>query len=94
MRQHGAIDPLRPQHIDVVLLGELLRGERLGRAEHHMAGIVDEDIDAAALGDDLLDGSVGRSLGLDVELDRADVGAGERGEFGGVLGVSAGGIAD
>jgi hypothetical protein len=43
-----------------------------------VAGIVDEDIDAAALGDDLLDGSVGRSLGLDVELDRADVGAGER----------------
>jgi len=36
-----------------------------------VAGVVDEDIDAAALGDDLLDGSVGRSLGLDVELDRA-----------------------
>jgi hypothetical protein len=26
VRQHGAIDPLRPQHINVVLLGELLRG--------------------------------------------------------------------
>ena len=37
--------------------------------------------------------SVGRSLGLDVEFDRADVGAGERGEFGGVLGVAADDIA-
>ena len=93
MRQHGAIDPLRPQNIDVVLLGELLRGESLGRAEHHVTGIVNEYIDAGALGDDLFDGGVGRSLGLDVELDRADVGAGERGKFGGVLRVAAGDIA-
>jgi len=40
-----------------------------------VTGIVDEDIDPAAVGNDLLDRSVSGLVRLDVELDRADVGA-------------------
>jgi hypothetical protein len=47
VRQRGAIDPLRTQYVDVVLLDELIRGESFGRAEHHVSGIVDDDIKAA-----------------------------------------------
>ena len=46
VRQGGAVDPLRAEHVDVVLLGELLGREGLGRAEHHVAGVVDDDVDA------------------------------------------------
>jgi hypothetical protein len=45
------------------LLGVLLGGEGLGRAEHHMARVVYDDVDAAAFGDDFVDGRVGRTLG-------------------------------
>jgi hypothetical protein len=40
-----------------------------------MPGIMDHDVDLAALGDDLLDGGVGRELGQHVEFDRTQVDA-------------------
>ncbi len=52
-----AIDAVGAEHVDVILLGELLGRECLGRAEHHVSGIVD-DVDPTALGDDLIDGGI------------------------------------
>jgi hypothetical protein len=57
------------------LLAVLLGGEGLGRAEHHMARVVYDDVDAAAFSDNLFDGRVGRGLGLHIELDGAEVDA-------------------
>lgn len=65
------MDALRAEHVDVVLRHELLGQERLGRAKHHVTRIVDQHVDFAALGHDLLDPHIDRRLGLKVELDRA-----------------------
>ena len=67
-----------------------------GRAEHHVPGIVDDHVDAAALGDDLLDRGVGRWLRLHVELDGAQIDAVAcrgRGHLGGIRRVAAGDVA-
>jgi hypothetical protein len=40
-----------------------------------VTGVVDQHVDLAAIGDDLLDRRVDRRLGLDIELDRAKVDA-------------------
>src|SRR5712671_1686583 len=96
VRQDGPVDALRAEHVDVVLLRELLGQERLGRAEHHVTRIVDQHVDLAALGHDLLDRHIDRRLGLNVELDRAQVDAialRGLGHLGRVLGVAASDIA-
>ena len=96
MRQGGPVDPLGRQHVDVVELGELLGREGLGRPEGHVAGIVDDDVDAAVPGHDLGDGAVDRRLGADVELDGAQVDAFLGGiglHVGDLRRVAAGGLA-
>lgn len=49
-RQDRAVDALGAEHVHVTLLGELLGREGLDRAEHHVTGVVDDDIDLAAFG--------------------------------------------
>jgi hypothetical protein len=73
MRQHGTIDALGAQHVDVIEFGILFRRKSFGRTEHHVAGIVDQHIDPPLFGDHLLDGSVDRVLGLHVEFECAQV---------------------
>ena len=80
LRQRGAVDPLRAQHVDVVELGKLFRSERLGRAERHVAGVMNDHVQPAALGNDLRDACLARCLGRDIQLDRAQIHA----VFGGV----------
>ena len=75
VRQRGAVEALRAEHVDVVELGQLLRGERLGRTGDHVARVVHDYVEAALLGEDGGDGRVGRLLRRDVELDGAQVDA-------------------
>jgi hypothetical protein len=75
VRQDGPVDALRAEHVDVVLHRELLGQERLGWPKHHVTRIVDQHVDLAALGHDFLDRRIDRRLGLNVELDRAQVDA-------------------
>ncbi len=75
VRQGGAIDPLGAEHVDVIELGELLRREGLGGAEHHVAGIMHDDVDAAVRGEDRGNAGVDRLLRADVELDGAKIDA-------------------
>ncbi len=35
------------EHVDIVLLGELLRRERFRRAEHHVTGVMNQHVNAA-----------------------------------------------
>ena len=96
MRQHRTVDALRAEHVDVILLGELLWCEGFRRAKHHVAGVMDHHVDPAAFRDDLLGGGVGRLFRLHVEFDRAQIDAlvsGNRGHLGGILGVAAGDVA-
>jgi hypothetical protein len=89
------VHALSAEHVDVVLLRKLLWLERFGGTEHHVTSVVDQHVDLAAIGDDLLDRRVNRRLGLDIELDRANVEAVPLrgfGHFGRVLGVAAGDI--
>jgi hypothetical protein len=58
MRQHGAIDALRAQYVDVIELSKLFRREGFRRSEHHVAGIMDQHIDPPLLGDHFPDRSV------------------------------------
>ena len=51
----------------------LIRGEGFGRAEHHVAGIVDDDIEAAGVIQDVRDAGLGRAVGLDIQFDSAQV---------------------
>jgi hypothetical protein len=70
VRQRGTVDPLCGKHIRVVHVGDLLGGERLGGAENHVAGVVDQHVDPARLGQHRVDGLIdGRLIG-DVHLDR------------------------
>ncbi len=96
MRQHRAVDALRAENVHVVLLGKLLGRERLGRAKHHVSGVMDHHIDAAAFRDDLIGGGVGGWFRLYVEFDRAQIDAvacGGRGHLGCILRVAAGDVA-
>jgi hypothetical protein len=49
VRQGGAVDALRAEHVDVVLPDELVRREGLRRAEHHVPGVVDDGVQAPGL---------------------------------------------
>jgi hypothetical protein len=73
VRQCRAIDPLRAQHVDVVLLDELIRGEGFGRAKHHVPGIMDDDIEAAGVLQDMRNARLGRAVRLDIQFDGAEV---------------------
>ena len=55
LRQRYAVYPLGAEHVDVVEFGQLLRRERFRRSEHHMPGIVHENIEPALFGDNLAD---------------------------------------
>src|SRR5690606_4632190 len=57
----------------VVQLRELLGRERLGRTDHHVAGVVDHHVDAAVLGLDGGDRPLDGLLGAHVELHRPQV---------------------
>jgi hypothetical protein len=73
VRQDRPVDPLGRQHVRVVDGRDLLDGERLGGAEHHVSGVVDDDVDAARFGQDCRDRGVDRALIADVHLDRAQL---------------------
>jgi hypothetical protein len=73
VRQHRAVEPLGREDVDVVDGRELLDRERLGRPEHHVPRVVDDDVDPAGRGEDRGDGGVDRVLRGDVQLDRAEV---------------------
>jgi hypothetical protein len=70
VRQRCAVHPLGAEDVDVVHVREFLRCERLGRAEDHGSGVVDDNVQAARVLDDMADGGVRRFLRADVELDR------------------------
>jgi len=53
--QRHAVYPLGAEHVDVVEFSQLLRRERFRRSEHHVPGIVHEDIEPALFGDNLAD---------------------------------------
>ena len=90
MRQRRPVDPLGAQNVDVILLHELIRGEGFGRAEHHMPGVVDDDVQTVRIGEDRGDAGLRGSVGLNVELDGAKIRllfgrpAGESSDLGGV----------
>jgi len=93
----GAVHPLRAEHVRVVDVGELLRGERLRGAEDHVAGVVHDHVEACTLADDLRDRGVGRLLRADVEFDGPQVVRALPGELlepGVGVGVAAGGLPD
>lgn len=73
VRQRRPVDALGAQYIDIVKLGELLWRECFGGSEHHVAGIVYQNVDASVFANDLIDGPVYRNLRLDVELQGAQV---------------------
>jgi hypothetical protein len=81
-RQGGAVDPLGGYDVDVVERRDLLGRECLGRTEHHVAGVVDHDVQAAVVGDDARNRGVDRKLVLDVQFDAADVDVLAAGEVG------------
>jgi len=53
--QRYAVYPLGAEHVDVVEFSQLLRRERFRRSEHHVPGIVHENIEPALFGDNLAD---------------------------------------
>jgi hypothetical protein len=61
------------KHIDVVELRKLFRRKGFGRAERHVAGIVDHHVEAPVVGDDFRDTGVGGLVGADVELDGPEI---------------------
>jgi hypothetical protein len=80
------LDALGRGHVDIEQFGELLRRESFRRAKGHVAGVVDNDVDAAFLFDDLGNPGRNRCIGGDVELDRLEIDL--------VLGREAGGSND
>jgi hypothetical protein len=52
LRQDGAVDALRGQHVNVVELCELLGCKRFCRSEYPVSGIVQDHIDATLIGKD------------------------------------------
>jgi hypothetical protein len=92
MRQSSAVHPLCPEHVDVIKGGKLFGGECLGRAEHHVTGIVDDDVEAPVLIHDRGDGGLHRDIGLNIHLDdpqREVLASGQRSNVRGVLRVPA-----
>lgn len=73
MRQHRAVHPLRAEDVDVVELGELLGGERLRRAVHHVAGVVQHHVEVTVLVDDPAYCGGDGLARLHVEFERAQV---------------------
>ena len=71
--QHRAVDALGSQDVHVVKVRELFGGESFRRAEHHVAGIVDQDIQTAFGVEDGLEGRVRRGLRGHVEFDGAQI---------------------
>ena len=55
VRQHELAHPRQPEHVDLELAPGHLDGDVLDRTEDRVAGVVDEDVDAAVLGDDIVD---------------------------------------
>ena len=45
----------------------------IGWAEHHVAGIVDDDVDTAGVADDMGDTGIGRGGGLHIQFDGAQI---------------------
>jgi hypothetical protein len=72
-RQRGAVHALGAEDVNVILLDILVGRERLGGAEHHVPGIVDDHVEPARIGEDMGDRCFRRCVGLDVELDGAEV---------------------
>jgi len=96
LRQGSAVDALGRKHIDVEQLRKLLRRERFRRTERHVAGIVDHDVEASVVGDDLRDAGFGGFVRGDVEFDGPEVDAVLAGiacDFCDLGGVAAGGLA-
>jgi hypothetical protein len=60
---------LRAQNVYVIKLGELLWRKRFRRSESHMAGIVDDDVEAPALGDDSANAGFDGFVRDNVKLD-------------------------
>jgi hypothetical protein len=75
MGQSRPVDALSAEHIDVVELGELLRREGFGRAERHVACIVNHDVKSARISNDLRNAGLDRLAGSNVELDGPEIDA-------------------
>lgn len=96
LRQSRPVDTLSREHVDVVELRELLGGKGFRRAERHVTGVVDHDVEAPVLGDDFRDAGVHGFFGSDVEFDGPEI---DRALFGVACGlgdlrdVTAGGFA-
>jgi hypothetical protein len=73
VRQGGTIDALRAEHVDVVELGKLFRRECFGRPERHVTGVVNDDVQTAAVGQDLLDARFSRCFAGHVQLDGTQI---------------------
>ena len=73
VRKRRPIDPMGPEDVDVVHLGHLLGRERLGGAQHHVTGVVDDHVDALRLIDDPLDRAFDRPFLADVQLERPQI---------------------
>jgi hypothetical protein len=71
--QRGTIDALCAQDIHVVWFRELFRRKRLGRAEDHMPGVMNNHIQPSVLLDDLPYRGMCGFLGCDIELDGPQV---------------------
>ena len=77
VRQHELRQAHRAEHVDVELAARLVERHVLDGAVGAIAGVVDQDVDAAGLGDDLLDtGAHGVVVG-DVHRQRPDAAARE-----------------
>jgi len=79
VRQGSAVDALGAQHVDIVLLGQLVRREGLRRAVNHVAGVVDDDVEAPGVRQHMAHRRFGRGVRQHVQFDRAKVGAVFRG---------------
>ncbi len=73
LRQRYAVYPLGAEHVDVVEFGQLLRRERFRRPEHHMPGIVHENIEPALFGDNLADRRFDGPFRRHVQFNRTQV---------------------
>jgi hypothetical protein len=70
VRQCGPVDPLSAQDVDIILLDELLWREGFRWAEHHMTGVVNDDIEVAGVGNDTSYAGIGRRVRQYIELNR------------------------
>jgi hypothetical protein len=74
-RQDGAVDALGREHVRGVGGRELHGRERLGRAEHHVPGVVDHDIEPVGVAHDRADAPLDRRVVRHVELNGPQVDA-------------------